>query len=151
MSLDEDIRILSSVDLFKGFTSDQLRLIAFGSQKTTYSQGSELFYEGAIADGGYVVISGTVELVAYSDQELDILGQYEAGSLIGEMALISENKRMATALVKSDAVILKISREVMHRVLEEYPEVAALLYRRIMASLETVMGDLEKVHTILSR
>jgi hypothetical protein len=31
MALDDDIRILSDVGLFEGFTQEQLRLLAFGA------------------------------------------------------------------------------------------------------------------------
>ena len=32
MALDDDIRILSGVRLFEGFTREQLRLMAFGAE-----------------------------------------------------------------------------------------------------------------------
>ena len=43
MALDDDIRILSSVSLFKGFTPEQLRLLAFGAENLKLSAGRELF------------------------------------------------------------------------------------------------------------
>ncbi|TIN67663.1 MAG: cyclic nucleotide-binding protein, partial [Mesorhizobium sp.] len=34
MALDDDIRVLSAVRLFEGFTQEQLRLLAFGAENT---------------------------------------------------------------------------------------------------------------------
>ena len=46
MSLDDDIRILTSVNLFYGFTQEQLRLLAFGAENTRLPAGKELYQEG---------------------------------------------------------------------------------------------------------
>ena len=40
MSLDDDIRVLTGVDLFDGFTQEQLRLLAFGAENTRLPAGN---------------------------------------------------------------------------------------------------------------
>ena len=53
------------------------------------------------------------------------------GTLIGEMALISETMNAATAVATENTEVLKISRALFHRMLNEYPERAVLLQARI--------------------
>lgn len=145
MSLENDINLLRQVQMFSDFHDEHLRLIAFGSQKISHVQGYELFREGQATDGGYVVVSGQIELLSFQNENVTSLGLFGPGSLLGEIALISMNKRVGTAIVRQDCEVLKISRIVMHRILNEYPELAVSLQRKISASIISFTKDLEKV------
>jgi len=145
MSLQDDINLLSKVDLFADFNDEHLRLIAFGSQRMSFSKGHELFREGQSTDGGYVVVSGSIDLLSFQDGQAKLLSTFSTGSLLGEMALISINKRIGTAVVSADCEVMKISRAMMHRILNEYPELAVSLQRRISQSILRFTKDLEKI------
>lgn len=145
MSLEDDIQLLSQVKMFNDFEAEHLRLLSFGSQKMSFSKGHELFTEGQHTDGGYVVISGKVELISYEGNEAKSLGVFSSGSLIGEIALISLNKRIGTAVVLEDCELMKITRSTMHRILNEYPHLAAALNNKIASSIVSFTKDLEKI------
>ncbi len=145
MSLEDDIYLLSQVQMFSDFQAEHLRLIAFGSQKMSFSNGHELFREGQPTDGGYVIVSGSIELLSFQEGNTKSLGIFTAGSLLGEMALISVNNRIGTAFVLEDCELLKISRIMMLRILNEYPELAVALQKRISASVVSFTKNLEKI------
>ncbi len=145
MSLEDDISLLSKIELFSDFDAEHLRLIAFGSQRMSFSKGHELFREGQSTDGGYVVVSGSVDLLSFQDGQSKLLSTFKAGSLLGEIALISINKRVGTAVVSSDCELMKISRVMMHRILNEYPELAVSLQNKISQSILKFTKDLEKI------
>ena len=67
MRLDDDIRVLSGVSLFEGFTQEQLRLLAFGAESLRLLAGKDLYEEGAAADSGYVIVRGRI--VLYRDRD----------------------------------------------------------------------------------
>jgi hypothetical protein len=69
MALDDDIRILSGVRLFDGFTAEQLRLLAFGAEQIGLPAGRRLFREDDEADTAYVVVSGTISLFREGDED----------------------------------------------------------------------------------
>lgn len=145
MSLEDDINILSKVQMFADFDAEHLRLLAFGSQKMSFNKGHELFREGQHTDGGYVVVSGSVELLAFQENGSKSLGVFTKGSLLGEMALISVNQRVGTAIVKEDCELIKITRSTMHRILNEYPQLAVALQQKISNSILKFTKDLEKI------
>jgi len=145
MSLEDDISLLRNVELFSDFEAEHLRLIAFGSQMMSFSKGHELFREGQSTDGGYVIVSGSIDLLSFQDGQSKLLSTFKVGSLLGEMALISINKRIGTAVVSSDCELMKISRVMMHRILNEYPELAVSLQRKISQSVLRFTKDLEKI------
>lgn len=145
MSLEDDISLLRNVELFSDFDTEHLRLIAFGSQHMSFSKGHELFREGQSTDGGYLVFSGSIDLLSFEDGQSKLLSTFQKGSLLGEMALISINKRIGTAVVSKDCELMKISRVTVHKILSEYPELAVSLQGKISQSILKFTKDLEKI------
>lgn len=145
MSLDDDIRILSGVGLFEGFTPEQLRLMAFGAESISLRKGRTLYWEGGNADCAFVVASGSIALYHEADGERQVLDIMEAGSILGEFALIAEGKRLTSAAAETDSQLLRLNRTMFRRILEEYPETAVALHRRIAANLQAMIARIERV------
>ena len=143
MSLDLDIPILGKVEILSGFSAEQLRLIAFGSQRRELKAGRELFYQGQKAEGGYVVLGGRLDLLVDSQGNLNVVESFGTGSIIGEMSLLVENRRVGTAVAREDSLLLEIPRSVVRRVIEEYPEQAVQLHQKISKSVRQFVSRLE--------
>ncbi len=143
MSLDDDIRILSGVNLFDGFTREQLRLLSFGAESMRLTAGKQLFEEAADADCAYVVVRGGVVLYRERDGDQAVVGYAGAGVMLGELALIAETKRMTSARTEVDSDLIRLSRKLFRRILEEYPEVAVMLHERIAGELQAMVRRIE--------
>ncbi|MEN3793575.1 cyclic nucleotide-binding domain-containing protein [Fulvimarina sp. MAC3] len=151
MSLKSDIAILRSVTLFDDLDDDALRLLAFGAEHRRFPEGDTIFREAAIADAGFVVADGTVVLSTGKPDDPRIVGAYGPGTLLGEMALITDTRRPATARAETQCDLLRIGRAHFRRLLEEYPHFAAGLEARLrdrfvqmtrqLAALETRFID----------
>lgn len=142
MSLDQDVALLKSIPLFEDFPAEHIRLIAFSAEPLKLPAGTVLFREGAQADTGYVVVSGAVELVRETGdgpQNPTIAGP---GALIGELALLCPTTRPATATTLAPAELLVVSRRLLRRVLEEYPEMAEGLRQALAVKLARLNADL---------
>lgn len=136
MSLNDDIRLLSTVPLFRELADDQLRLIAFGAERRALPQGHELFREGSPAEAAFIVARGEIGLYA-ADRIGEVRHQKTVGpgTLLSELALVTMVERKFTALAASDAELLKISRPLFQRLLEEYPQVGRLIEARIRENI----------------
>lgn len=145
MALDDDIRILSGVRLFQGFSPEQLRLLAFGAETLHLSAGRDLFREGGTTDCAFVVVAGQIGL--YHDKEGGRveLGDARPGAILGELALIAPTRWMTSAEVRSDATVMRLNRKQFRRMLEEYPDLAVLLHRRIAAELQAMVRKIERL------
>jgi CRP-like cAMP-binding protein len=151
MAIDTDVRALGQVPLFDGFTSEQLRLIAFGTEHLTMAKGRELYREGEAADCGFVILSGSVNLVEDHNMNRRVVHTAGPGSLLGELALIASGNRPTGAIAASDTEVIRISRSLFRRVLDEYPDLAARLHVALskrfgtfideVAALEKRFGD----------
>ncbi len=132
MSLNEDIRLLSQVPLFKDMNDDQLRLVAFGAERRQVAGGQELFREKSPAESAFIIARGRFELLMTDrNGEAKVEATVGPGTLLSELALITMVERKFTAVAVEDAEAMKISRSLFHRLLEEYPEVGRVIERRI--------------------
>lgn len=146
MALNDDIALLSIVPLFRDIGEDKLRLIAFGAERRRMQAGQMLFREGTPADCAFVVASGRFELTRTARNGHAVqLGFAEHGTLLGELALVTSVNRSLTAIAPETAEVIRISRPLFRRMLEEYPEIAGIVRQRIDENLAALNAGLGKI------
>jgi len=148
MSIEDDIALLDRVPTLKMLGLEALRIIAIGAESRVVRGGDILFREGQEADSAYVVVSGNFALTR-EDTPVEA-GQPPAvnvgsGTLLGEMALITQTQRPATATATEVSSVLRIPRSIFMRTVESYPDVALRLARALSERLTTTLDDLERV------
>lgn len=147
MSLDSDIALLKRVPLFAELPTEQIRLLAFSAVRLDLAADQVLFREGARANSGFVVSSGGIRLTVGPRRRQ--VADCEAGALIGELALLIETKRPATATAMVASQVLELDRKLILRMLSEYPQVA-LKWRETMSErLLATVTDLGRVRAAL--
>lgn len=139
MALHDDVRNLASNPTLRDIEPEGLRLIAFSAETRILRAGDVLFRSGDPSDGGFVVMSGLIGIEAGGVPPL-LVGP---PALIGDTALIAETSRHATATARAPSSVLKISRALFHRVLEEFPESALRLRRTLSRRLLDLGAELE--------
>ena len=99
----------------------------------TFARGTRIYSEGDQGDVAYVVQSGVVELTTLEAGEpvrLDLLAK---GQLFGEMSLIDNANRSATATALEDTVLTVISREQFEERLNSTEPMLRMLLRVFIA------------------
>ena len=77
------------------------------------AEGLTIFNEGDIGDRAYIVQDGRVEIFRYNGEGNEVvLGTVEKGGIFGEMALIDDQPRMATARAAVPTTIIAVPRDV---------------------------------------
>ena len=142
MSLEDDMRVLSRVGLFNGFTREQLRLMAFGAENVSLHAKRVLYAEATPADCAFIVASGEIELYRDEEGERRVLDTMGPNAILGEFALIADGERLTSAVAKTDAELIRLNRSMFRRILEEYPQTATALQERITDNLQTLISDL---------
>ncbi|HEX3443958.1 MAG TPA: cyclic nucleotide-binding domain-containing protein [Chthoniobacterales bacterium] len=97
----------------------------------SFSAGSVIFAEGQKRDSMYVVKSGEVELKVH-DKRVEIVG---TDGFFGEMALVDQASRSATAVAKTDCIVIPISEKHFLFMIEETPFFALTVLRTITTRL----------------
>jgi CRP/FNR family cyclic AMP-dependent transcriptional regulator len=79
-------------------------------QRQTFKPGSKIFKEGEVGTMAYVVQEGEVEIVKVIDGKETVLGKIGQGGIFGEMALIDEKQRMASARASRGTTIICVTK-----------------------------------------
>lgn len=120
MSIEDDIALLARVPALNLLGMSALQVLAIGAEQRDYGYGDVLFHQNDIADAGYVVRRGSFRVAAEGGPEA-VVG---IGELIGELALIVDMRRPATATALEHSTVVRVSRTLYQRVLESHPEAA---------------------------
>lgn len=148
MAIDDDIALLERVPLLKMLGREGLRVIAISADTRELAPGEVLFREGQFADSAYVVVNGHIR-VAHEDAAKSARpGHSEevgTGALLGEIALITEISRPATATALTQASVLRISRSIFMRTIESYPDAAVRIAHALRARVAETLGQLDHV------
>jgi CRP-like cAMP-binding protein len=150
MSLEDDIAFFAQVPTLAVLGKDALRILAIGAESRNLPSGAILFYAGELADSGYIVQDGSILLEPGTLQEGKEV-TVGRGTLIGELALLTDMVCPATAIAKEPTVVIRITRNLFKKMLEGYPE-AAVNLRDIMASrVEEWTRDLAAVQRAMNK
>jgi CRP-like cAMP-binding protein len=132
MGLEDDIAFFQQVPTLAALGPQALRVLAIGAETRNLPSGAVLYYAGEVADGAYVVQRGSLLLEpgTFSEGREYTVGP---GTLVGELALITDVVSPATAIAKEPTVVIRLSRNLFRKMLEGYPAAAEKM-RDIMAT-----------------
>jgi CRP-like cAMP-binding protein len=126
MSLEDDIAFLEQVPTLALLGRPALRILAIGAESKNIPSGAVLYYAGDLADGGYVIQEGSFLL----EPDRPGAGEEvvaEPGTLLGELALVTDTMHTATATAQQSSVVIRIPRSLFLKMLEGYPQAAKVL------------------------
>ncbi len=146
MALKDDIALLARIPVFKGLQEDHLRLLAFGAERRQLAAGEILFRQSSPADCAFVVTRGLVQLTSLGKGgAIEDAGKAGPGAMISEMAMIAKSDRRLTATVVDDTEVLRITRALFHRMVEEYPAVGKQVESRLRENFTAMASALAKL------
>jgi CRP/FNR family cyclic AMP-dependent transcriptional regulator len=108
-----------------------------------YDAGAVLFREGDPGDFMYVVQSGEVEIRRRVGDHERVLAVLPAGEFFGEMALINQRPRSATAVVRTPSRLLVIEPRTFEAMIRGKTEIAVRLIKTLAGRLERANNQIE--------
>lgn len=146
---------LGSSELFRNIAPAELEQFAPRWIWKTFPAGATLFSAQQTGDGVYVIVRGTVKIhveqIDGSDVFIEISG---AGDVLGEMSVVENAGRSATARAMEETVSLWLARAAFQELLLTTPRVSQNLMRilstRLRAANERIqaMSRLDVKHRI---
>jgi CRP/FNR family transcriptional regulator, cyclic AMP receptor protein len=104
---------LKPIAVLQAMDHDALARLAAALEDTHYTDGQPVFAEGDPGDSMYFIVHGCVRIAKRTetsgaeDKTLTVL---EAGDYFGEMALLDQKPRSASAVASGDARVLRLSK-----------------------------------------
>jgi CRP-like cAMP-binding protein len=86
------------------------------AKRQHYNEGQHIFREGEIGDSAFIVFDGTIAIYRLAEEGKQLLATLNKGAMFGEMALIDDDTRMASAkAVDGAAELLVVSRAMFQK------------------------------------
>jgi signal transduction histidine kinase/DNA-binding response OmpR family regulator len=133
---------LKKMPLFADFPQADLERLGAIVQEVYLPAGTQLFTEGRIGDMAYIIKEGQIEILHSAVEGEVLLAVCEVGQLLGEMSLLDQAPRTASARARTDSVLLSISQAQFNYLLHSSPSAAR-------AILQTIMPRWRKTQTVL--
>ena len=134
MVQDGAVVTLESCNLFRQLRPEDLRFLQSVAVERVFAAGVEIFHEGDQGDGFYVLKDGQVEISTLQTTR-QVFSRIEPGGIFGEMAVIEDRPRSATAIARRASTVFFLRRDDILKLIESSPAFSLALLREISGRL----------------
>ena len=142
--LQEDVDLLRNVPLFRNLDAAKLKLLAFTSERLTYSAGESLFNQGDSGDTAYVIVQGEADIIIDTPAGPITVATVKQNDWVGEIAILCDVPRTATITAKSKLITLRISKDVFFQLVMQFPQMSVEVMRELAFRLERTNRKLQE-------
>ena len=107
--------------------------------------GEEIFDEGDFGDRAYIVEDGIVEISRTVGGEKMTLGTVEKNGIFGEMALIDESNRIASAVAVIDTVLIPVPKVAIQSILANADPLLRKLVSVLVSNARSLSDHIARV------
>jgi HEAT repeat protein len=136
LSIMERVLFLRKVRLFADLAPPDLKQIAEVATENAYPGGETIAGQGETGDDMHIVVSGEIRVLLSSGTQGREVARRRVGEYVGEMAIISEEPRMASLVCSGDVRTLSIDRKRFQRILRDRPEASLAVMRALCDRLK---------------
>jgi len=141
----ERILMLKRSPMFTEVSTDDLRVVARALMEELFVAGERVFDINEQGEHMYVIEAGRVGISIEPDvgakQFIAVLG---SGDCFGEMGILEDRPRSATAHVLEDARLLALEKSRLRGLIVQYPELALGMLRGLSARLRQTTAMIKR-------
>jgi CRP/FNR family transcriptional regulator, cyclic AMP receptor protein len=135
--MDQKVELLSKVPLLAGLSRKDLEQVAQLSDEVDLPAGRVLMKQGSYGDEFYVIISGSVRV----ERDGQVLRELGAGDFLGELALLGNIARTATATCVDDGRFLVLGHREFNSMLAAYPDIQKIVLKTVAQRMVRLEPD----------
>jgi CRP/FNR family transcriptional regulator, cyclic AMP receptor protein len=141
------VKALARCPLFARADERILASLANRLRRRRFRKGEVIFHQGDPGDSLHVVVSGAVKIVLPSAEgEEAIIATLRTGDFFGELALLDDSPRSATATSLEPTELLVLPRGVFMDLLDTLPGLRDALLAGLARELRRLTGHVEELH-----
>jgi signal transduction histidine kinase len=123
---------LEACPLFSGLKPHEMKALREAAREMKFSANEEIFKEGDTGDGVYVVKEGLVQISGLVGPEVrHVFSRIEPGEVFGEMAVLENKPRSASAAAAEATTVYFVARDEMLKLVDGSAPLAMGLLREI--------------------
>lgn len=127
----QKVFVLRAVELFSSLPSETLLVIAEEAEALDMHEGQAIFMENDPPTGLFIIVSGQVDIV----KKGQVINELKENAFFGELALIDQAGRSASAIAKTEGTLLYLDKETFDRITDDLPDVLRAVVRVILRYL----------------
>jgi len=128
--------LLKQSPIFSMVMTDDLRVVAQAMEKQQYFAGDCIFEIGDQGDHLYIIVSGKVGISLDSkSSDKSYIATLSPGDCFGEMNLLDDLPRSATAEVIEDTTLLSLEKTRLRGLIQSYPDMSIGMLRSLSLRL----------------
>ena len=135
--------LLKETELFDRLDDEALLKLAERTSRHIYEKSQIIFVQDERGDRLFIVANGIVKLLdrSHSGEFIELIRE-GCPAVLGELALLDDGLRSASAEAVERTTLLSMTREELFEVLRSQPDVAEALLRRLVAIVRWTTQDL---------
>ena len=133
-----------TIPLFTGLRPVQAKIVTLMGEFRTFAKDEFIVRQGEIGREMFVLINGRADARLNSDGASTLLRTMGRGDVIGEMALIRQNRRTADVIAVDDAEAIVVDERFLHRMQKRYPRIGARIFLNIAKILSDRLDDVSR-------
>ncbi len=127
---------LHMIPVFDEVDGRDFRLLQRFTEVVKFSAGSLIFREGSPGDAMFFILKGEVNILKTSiNEEKVLLATLGKGNVLGEMSLVDNAPRSATAIAKTDIELVSLRKDSFFRLVDDHPRPACKIMLKLMRTI----------------
>jgi CRP-like cAMP-binding protein len=132
LTKDSEIRrVLSNTPLFKDIPKRDWRELEGLFHKRKFADDEIIFEIGTPGLGAYAILNGEVRIIGEKKGVLVELARLREGGFFGEMSLIDDSRRSATAMAVGETYLIGFFRPQLLELMRTRPKLGVVLMQRL--------------------
>jgi CRP-like cAMP-binding protein len=120
------------------------------TRRKVFAPGTIVFHEGDAGDDAYIVEYGRVEVFKTVKGRRVDLGTVVSGGIFGEMALIDDSPRMASAVATEETACVMVGKGRLTEQLEKAPRGIRVIVNALLGNIRLMGTELAEAQVILA-
>jgi CRP/FNR family cyclic AMP-dependent transcriptional regulator len=142
--LFERLILLKESPIFSMVATDDLRRVAQLLEEHHYFAGEQIFAINDMGDHLYILVTGKIGIsIERSPGNILRIAELGPGDCFGEMNLLDDLPRSATAQALTDSVTLSLDKGRLRGLLLSYPEIGIGMLRGLSLRLRSALQHLQ--------
>ena len=143
MTLEEDVELLRNIPLFAKIEPSKLKLLAFTSERLTFSPGDSLFKQGDDGDALYVIMEGEADVLIDTPGGQITVATMGKNDFVGDIAVLCDVPRTATVTATSKLTTMRVTKDLFFQLVSQFPQIAIEIMRELARRLNVTTRKLQ--------
>jgi CRP-like cAMP-binding protein len=140
------VEFFSRSPLLAGIAPDDLKALVRYAEERLFLPGHHLFQRGDPGDGVFAIVSGHVKVFLQgTDGGEVIVATRTTGDVLGELSLLDDHRRSASAAAMDDVRTLRIGKDHFQEWLANHPAAATAMLKELAARVRDTTDQVAEI------